>query len=197
MNNESNSVDASDSNIAKPKANYRGVVEFSFSSQLKPWDADSSEYLLEVTGRVEAVLDTEDFYDLQSAGELKLLIVKLAEARKEHMPLGTICDSDFSDLEEVWATLFHDQFKEELGLQSPNGDLVYFEEITLLPEYENSPLFFQAIETAIATFASRGLAVAYRSLFNDDAKRWRKLGFKEIPRSELLVRKVRRTTVLD
>lgn len=62
----------------------------------------------------------------------------------------------------------------------------------LKAEYEASPLYFQAVETAIATFASRGLVVAYRAVFNDDAKRWRKLGFKEIPRSELLVRRVKR-----
>ncbi len=175
--------------IRKPRSDYRGVVEFSFSSELKPWDYDPSEYLLEVTGHVKATFDTEDYGDPQPAGELKLLIIKMAEARKARVQICGICDCHSSDMEEVWSTLFaDDELKEEFDLQSPSGDLLYLDEIALLPEYEDSPLYFQVIETAIASFASRGLVVAYRTAFNDDAKRWRKLSFKEIPRSELLVR---------
>jgi hypothetical protein len=68
---------------------------------------------------------------------------------------------------------------------------LYLDEISLKPECQDGPLFIQAVETAIAAFASQGLVVAYQSVFNDEAKMWRKLGFKEIPRSQLLVRSIK------
>jgi hypothetical protein len=177
--------------VRKARSDYRGGVQFSVYSSLKPWDYDVEEFLLTVTGKIEAIPDRDEGGAVP-AGELKLLIVKMAEAIKADVPISGVCDCHSADLEEVWSTLFEDnQFKEEFDLQSPNGDLLYLDDISLMPEYESTPLYYQAIETAIATFASRGLVVAYKAVFKNDAKHWRKLGFKEIPRSELLVRRMK------
>jgi hypothetical protein len=170
-----------------------GSIAFTTASSLQPWGGDPTHYLLEFSGTVVVANRAEGADDdPQPAGDLKLLVVKMSEARKAGVPVCDICDCHSGDLEEVWATLFeHDEFSEEFDVRSPSGDLLYIDTIALKPKYMARPVYYQVVETAIAMFASRGPVVAYKATFQDDPKRWRKLGFAEIPNSELLVRRVK------
>src|SRR5205814_1960619 len=122
-------------------------------------------------------------------GELKLLVIKLAEAVNDGASVCEICDCHSSDLEELYCDLFEDNdFKMELSFDGPLSELLYLDGVSLEPAYKQGDLLYQAIETAIAMFASNGVVVSYKSVLDIGPEGWQRLGFVAVPGTDLFVR---------
>lgn len=137
-----------------------GSVVFEYRVSLSPWDCDPERYLLEIDGTITVWSESDDPEEPDEiVGSMKLLVVKLAEARRDQVELFYVLD--FYEVEELYAPLFKKDgvFWPHLDVEAQYGDLLVIDEIKLDPRFEDSPLRNQAIETAIASFASIGVVV--------------------------------------
>jgi hypothetical protein len=132
-----------------------GYVRFPLSCSLKPWDEDPEEYYLPVEATIVAAPE-EDLEE--TAGQLQLVVIKLAEAVNDHVTLYDIFDACSADLEELYHAIFNVEGdpKEELRIEcAPAYDILYIESVKLEPKYASTRLFYQAVEAAISMFASQ------------------------------------------
>jgi hypothetical protein len=150
-----------------------GSVVFSFDARLCPWKADPEKYVIEITGEIMtwAKGDEPD----EKAGQIKIAVIKLSEARSNGVKLYYVLDS--YDIEEVYPHLFKKDgvFLPDLPLEAPYSDLLLIEDVQLEPRFEKTDLRNQAIETAIASFASAGIVLVKKNV----------LGLEEIAALEL------------
>ena len=73
-----------DINTAKENEAIIGYLRFPLSCPLKPWDEDPDDYYLPVEATIVASLD-EDVEE--TAGQLQVVIIKMAEAINDHVKL--------------------------------------------------------------------------------------------------------------
>lgn len=165
---------------------FTGTVEFSVSAGIMPWH-DPGEYVQAVTGRAFAVTDLGDE---QEAGEITLKLVCATEATNRGVRLLDVCDADSEILEAVYATLFdaNEEVAEELDIEPGWNNLVFIEGVNIAPEYADTSLRVQLIETSIATFGPDGIIVAVEEALDLTVDDWRQLGFKRIADSPFVYR---------
>ena len=135
-----------------------GTIEFSVSAGLMPW-VEPCEFVHTVTGKIVAHPDMDE--DIE-AGEIVLRVVLATEATDRGENLYDVCDADSALLEGLYAALFdpNGETKEELDIEFGWNNLVLVEKVEVDPRFPQTTLMVQAIETALAMFASRGLVVA-------------------------------------
>lgn len=168
-----------------------GSVKFSMSCGLKPWQKDPDEYWQSVEGKVIASVDKEEDPDaIETAGDLQLVVIKMAEAVNDHVSLHQVFDAHSIDLEELYHALFDEDegFKKDLQIECGPSDILYVDSVKLRPKYKSSLLFFQALESAIAMFASQGLIVAHMSTLNLGDNEWTRCGFEVVPGTAIVFR---------
>lgn len=155
-----------------------GRVDFSVSSGLLPWDAPS-EFVHRVTGKIICYSDTDEEVE---AGEIVLRVVSATEATSKGEDLYDICDAEYAVLEGVYASLFErsGETKEELDIVPGWSDLVFLEKVDVCPEFRQTKIMVQTIETALAMFASEGLVVAVEQGLELNIEEWKRLGFVRI-----------------
>lgn len=155
-----------------------GGVEFSVSAGLVPWD-DPSEFVRTVTGKIVAYSDTDEEIE---AGQIVLRIVMATEATNQGEDLYNVCDADSAILESIYAALFDrsGETKEELDIEVGWNNLVFLEDVEVDPKHRQTTLIIQAIETALAMFASEGLVVAVEEGLELTIDEWKRLGFVRI-----------------
>ncbi len=165
---------------------FNGTVQFSVSSGIMPWH-DPGEYVQAVTGRAFAVTDIGDE---QEAGEITLKLVCATEATNRGVRLIDVCDADSAILEAVYATLFdaNEEVAEELDIELGWNNLVFIDGVKIAPEYADTSLRVQLIETSVATFGPDGIIVAVEEALDLTVEDWRQLGFKRIADSPFVYR---------
>jgi hypothetical protein len=153
-----------------------GWVSFSSDAPLKPWREGPRQYVQSVEGTI--CVGREG--DAEVAGTLKLLVIKYAEAINQGVPLRKVFRSHSPELHDAYVALFDgtDDFKEVLSIEAIGNEVLYLEAVSVEPTYRNGFLTAQAIETAIATHASMGVAVARRETL--PVWQWRQLGFRRV-----------------
>ena len=173
------------SNVMSNKE-FTGTVEFSVSAGIMPWH-DPGEYVQEVTGRAFAVTDIGDE---QEAGEITLKLVCATEATNRGVRLLDVCDADSAILEAVYTTLFdaNEEVAEELDIEPGWNNLVFIDGVKIAPEFADTSLRVQLIETSIATFGPDGIIVAVEESLDLTVEDWRQLGFKRIADSPFVYR---------
>jgi len=159
-----------------------GHVDFSFTACLRPWGRDPEQYWTEVTGRIAAIPDeAPDDAEAEPAGEIQMVLVRVAEARNDRVSLATVFDSHSEALLEIYHALFDksEEVEAELGLDPWAHEVLWVHTIKMEPRWKNSHLAAQAIHTAASTLVTMGLIVADADLGlpMDD---WLKLGFVRI-----------------
>jgi len=155
-----------------------GRIDFSTSCGLFPW-GDPSEYVHSVIGRI--ILYSEIGEESQ-AGEITLRIVLATAAINQHENLYDVCDADSAILEAAYAVLFNENgdTKEDLDIEPGWNNLVLLENVEVDPEHRQTTLVIQAIDTALAMFASEGLVVAVEEGLDLSIEQWKHLGFMRI-----------------
>ena len=165
---------------------FSGTVDFSVSTGLVPW-GDPSEYVHTVTGKALVLTDSGDE---EEAGKITLRLVSATEAVNQGEQFYDVCDADSAVLEAIYATLFdtNGETKDELDIEPGWHNLLFVETVKIGPDFRNTSLRVQMIETAIAMFCSEGLVVAVEDSLELSAEEWRKLGFKRIAESQFVFR---------
>ena len=122
------------------------------------------------------------------AGRMKLLVVKLAEARNDEERLFEVLDA--YEIEELYAPLFQrdGHFWPHLDVEAQYGDLLVIEEVKLEPRFEDPILRNQAIETAIASFASIGVVIIKKQVLGLTMEAWYDKGYIDLEVSNFLMR---------
>ncbi len=163
-----------------------GRVEFALSTGLVPWD-DPSEFVHTVTGKIIAYSETDEEIE---AGEIVLRVVSATEATNTGEDLLDVCDADSAVLEGIYAALFDQsgETKEELDIEPGWNNLVFLEKVEIDPEHRQTTLNIQAIETALAMFASEGLVVAVEDGLELTIEAWKRLGFVRIAGTRFVFR---------
>jgi hypothetical protein len=177
-----------DINSAKDNEEIIGYVRYPLSCPLKPWNQDPDDYYLPIEATIIASID-EDVEE--TAGELHLVVIKMAEAINDHVKLYDVFDACSADLEELYHALFNAEgaAKEELRIEcAPACDILYIDSVKLVPKYASTRLFFQALEAAIATLASQGLTVAYMRTLDLGGNEWTRCGFEVVPGTDIVFR---------
>jgi len=161
---------------------YFGTVNFSVSAGLLPW-RDPSEYVHTVTGKA---LDLDE----NEVGTITLKLVSATEAENQGEPLYEVCDADSATLEAIYATLFDPkgETKDELDIEPGWNNLLFVEALQIEPDYQETSLRVQLIETGIAMFCSDGLIVAVEDSLDLTIEHWRRLGFRRIAESAFVFR---------
>jgi len=161
-------------------------VDFSVSTGVVPWD-DPSEFVHIVTGKVCAYSDTDEEIE---AGEIVLRVVLATAAMNNGEDLVDVCDADSAILAGIYAALFDKdgETKEELDIELGWNNLVFLETVEIAAEFRQTNLIIQAIETALAMFASEGLVVAVEAGLDLDIDEWKRLGFIRIAGTGFVVR---------
>jgi len=165
-----------------------GHVDFSFSPSLS-LHGDPEDYHVEVTGKIMATPDeAPDDADPEPAGEIEMLLVRVAAAESDGVSLFQVFDSYDQGLHEVFCALFdkNEEIKTSLPFDSFAHELLVIRNLTLAPRYQNTSLGSQVIETAARFLVTMGLVVAYDDfgLSTDDLKR---VGFVKLASEGLLV----------
>ncbi len=155
-----------------------GRVDFSVSTGLVPW-GDPSEYVHTVTGKIIAYSETDEEIE---AGGIVLRVVSATEVTNTGEDLLDVCDAESAILEGIYATLFdqNGETKEDLDIEPGWNNLVCLEKVEVDPEFRQTTLTIQAIETALAMFASEGLVVAVEEGLELIIGEWKRLGFIRI-----------------
>ena len=155
-----------------------GRVDFSVSCGLVPW-GDPYEYVHTVTGKIVAYSDTDEEIE---AGEIVLRVVSTTEVTNTGESLCDVCDADSAVLEGIYAALFdsNGDTKEELDIEPGWSNLVFVVKVEVDPQFLQTTLTIQAIETALAMFASEGLVVAVEEGLELTIEEWKRLGFVRI-----------------
>lgn len=157
---------------------FYGAVNFSVSAGLVPWH-DPSEYVYAVTGKIIAYSEADAEMEV---GEIVLRVVLATEATNQGEDLFEVCDADSAILEGIYAALFDQsgEIKEEFDIEPGWNSLVFLEKVEIDPPHCQTTLNIQAIETALALFASEGLVVAVEEGLNLTIEAWKRLGFVRI-----------------
>ena len=165
---------------------FYGTVNFTVSAGLVPW-GDPSEYVHRVTGTIIAYSETDEEVD---AGEIVLRVVSATEATNQGEDLFEVCDADSAVLEGIYAALFDPsgETKEELDIEPGWSNLVFLEKVEIDPQHRQTTLNMQAIETALALFASEGLVVAVEEGLDLTIEEWKRLGFVRIAGTRFVFR---------
>lgn len=139
-----------------------GSVVFSFASSLFPGNGDPANYILNVDGEITLWVGDEDTPN-EHAGKVKLAVVQLAEAQRNDVELFHVLD--YYEIEALYPMLFKEDgvFWPHLDVEAPYGDLLIIEDIQLEPRFDDG-LRHQAVETAIASFASVGIVLIKKQL---------------------------------
>ena len=153
-------------------------VDFSVATGLVPWD-DPSEFVHNVNGKVSVYSDTDEEIE---AGEIVLRVVLATAATNKGEDLSDVCDADSAVLEGIYAALFdkNGEPKQELDIEPGWNNLVFLERVGIAAEFRQTNLIIQAIETALALFASEGLVVAVEAGLDLTIEEWKRLGFVRI-----------------
>jgi len=161
-------------------------VDFSVSTGVVPWD-DPSEFVHIVSGKVSVYSDTDQ--EIQ-AGEIVLRVVLATAATNNGEDLFDVCDADSAILAGIYAALFekNGETKDELNIEPGWNNLVFLERVEIAAEFRQTNLIIQAIETALAMFASEGLVVAVEAGLDLKVEEWKRLGFIRIARTGFLFR---------
>jgi GNAT superfamily N-acetyltransferase len=163
-----------------------GHVEFSFTSNLRPWNGDPEQYWIEVTGRIMALPDeAPDAADAEPAGTMEMLLVRVAEARDDEVSLFVVFDSYDEALHQIYRALFNknEEMRSSLGMDPFVHEVLFIRSLQLKPCWQGTGLGAQAIQTAASTLVTMGLVVANADLdlsVND----WLDLGFVKIASQE-------------
>ena len=165
-----------------------GSIKFQYTVPLKPWDGDVELYTTEIEGEIGAYFGGDDDNDEKTVGRIKLLLVKLAEAFHDHADL--FCVLDAAGIEDLNLVLFDGDglFNRDLRIEAEYGDLLVIADLNLAPPFDDAGIVRQAIETAIATFASLGVVVIPKNLLGLSVAERYKCGYRNIKRSDYLVR---------
>ena len=155
-----------------------GRVDFSVFSELVPW-RDPSEFVHMVTGKIITYSETDE--DIE-AGKIYLRLVLATEATNAGQDLSKVCDADSAVLDSIDSALFdqNGETREELDIEVGWNNLVFLEAVVVVPEVRQTMLMVQAIETALAMFASEGLVVAIEEVLELTIEQWKRLGFRRI-----------------
>ncbi len=153
-----------------------GHVDFSFSPSLSLSDGAPENYYVEVTGKIMATPDeAPDDADPEPAGEIEMLLVRVAAAENDGVSLFKVFDSYDQDLHEVYCALFdkNEEIKTSLSFHPFVLEFLVIRNLTLAPRYQNTSLGSQVIETAARFLVTMGLVVAHGDfgLSTDDLKR--------------------------
>jgi hypothetical protein len=161
---------------------FYGAVNFSVSAGLVPW-GDPSEYVHTVTGKALDLNEAE-------VGTITLKLVSTTEAENQGERLLDVCDADSAILEAIYATLFdaNGKTKDELDIEPGWNNLLFVDAVEIKPEYKNTSVRVQLIETGIAMFSSEGLVVADEESLELTVEEWRRLGFRRIAESPFVFR---------
>lgn len=155
-----------------------GTVVFALGARLCPWKIDPEKYVIEITGDI--MVWSQDEGPERKAGQIKLAVVKLCEAKSRGVKLYHVLDS--YDIEEIYPHLFQSDgvFLPDLPLEAPYGDLLLIEDIQLEPRFEKTDLRNQAIETAIASFASAGIVLVKKDVLGLEEMAAIELGYWDL-----------------
>ena len=140
-----------------------------------------------VSGTIIAYSETDEEIE---TGEIVLRIVLVTEATNTGEDLFDVCDADSAVLEGIYAALVDSQgeLREELDIEPGWNNLVLVEKVEVDPEFRQTTLTIQTIETALAMFASEGLVVAVEEGLELSIEEWKRLGFVRIAGKGLVFR---------
>jgi len=140
-------------------------------------------------GHRKIIVDSETDEEIE-AGEIILRVVLATEATNQGEDLLDVCDADSAVLEGIYAALFDQQgeTKDELDIEPGWNNLVFIEKVEVDPQYRQTSLVTQAIETALAMFGSESLVVAVEELLGLSIEEWKQLGFMRIAETGLVFR---------
>ena len=163
-----------------------GTIEFSVSPGLMQW-VEPCEFVHTVTGTIVAHPDMDEDIEV---GEIVLRVVLAAEAIDRGEDLYDVCDVDSCLLEGIYAALFdrNGETKKELDIEVGWNNLVLVEKVEIDSRFRQTTLGVQAIETALAMFASQGLVVAVEDWLDLSIEQWKQLGFVRVAGTTLVFR---------
>ena len=163
-----------------------GTVVFTLGARLCPWKIDPEKYVIEITGDI--MVWAKDEGPERKAGTIKLAVIKMSEARCQGVKLYHVLDC--YDIEEVYPHLFKKDgvFLPDLPLEAPYSDLLLIEDVQLEPRFEKTDLRKQAIETAIASFASAGIVLVKKDVLGLDEEAQLDQGFWDLLFDDYLLR---------
>jgi hypothetical protein len=164
-----------------------GSVTFTIDVPLKPWCDEPRRYVHSVEGTICVRRDTTEG-DMEIAGKLKLVVIMCTEATNDYLALSKVFQSYSAELHDVYLALFdrHADFKAELAIEASCGEMLFVDEVVIEPAFQSGFLTVQAIETAIATFASTGVSVARRGTL--PTWQFRQLGFRRVMATRFVFR---------
>jgi hypothetical protein len=165
-----------------------GSVVFKHGAPLKPWNRAVERYVMEITGEI-VVWSGNDEHTLGGAvGRMRLFVVKMAEALRERADLNEVLESH--GLDSFYEAVFEEDgtYRSDVEVDAHYADLLIIESVRLKPHFESTDLRHQAIETAIATFASAGVVIVRRRVLRSSPEGWLDQGYIELPGDDYLLR---------
>jgi len=117
-----------------------------------------------------------------------LMVVKLAEARRAGVSVSDLFGC--YDIDELDTVLFDDEgnFSAELPIKAPYGDLLVITEVRLKLRYCDARLRSQAIEAAIASFATIGVVVIKKHVLRLSVEAQLDKGYVDLLCNDFLMR---------
>jgi hypothetical protein len=168
-----------------------GAITFSLSCGLKPWGEDPEEYWLPVTGKIVVSAGDDADPDAEAtAGDLRLVVVKMGEVINDHVSLQQVFDAHSQELLDIYDAVFDGDghAKEELRIECVPCDILFVESVNLKPKFRSPTLLLQILETTIATFATQGLVLARMNTLNMGDNEWTTCGFEDVPGTTVVFR---------
>jgi hypothetical protein len=171
----------------KPKQ-CSGSVVFTHSMPLKPWARAAERYVAEITGKIVVWRGNDEDALGGTVGQMTMLVIKMAEALRNKIQLFEVLDSH--GLDSLYSVVFEQDgvYRPDVEVEAHYGDLLIVEDIQLKPQFESTDLRNQAVETAIATFATAGVVLIRKRVLRIEAERWVDRGYIELPDDDYLLR---------
>ena len=165
-----------------------GSVVFTHAMALKPWERAAEKYVTEITGKIVVWRGNDEDALGGTVAQMTLRVIKMAEALRHTVHLFEVLDSH--GLDSLYSVVFEEDgvFRPDVEVEAHYGDLLVIENVRLKPEFESTALRHQAVETAIATFASAGVVLIRKRVLRVEAEAWVDRGYIELPADDYLLR---------
>lgn len=167
-----------------------GDVRFLANAPMIRYEPD--DWVLHIKGKISGMIEQngETVKEKEDVGKLRAWVIMTTQAMNDGVRLADVCDAHSDLLFAVYRAIFEedDDTWAQLNIEPSWDGFLYLHSIDVRPEYRDSGVVIQALETVIRCFCPGGIVAAYGNQLGLTVEEWRQLAFKKIVDSEVVFR---------